>query len=272
MLKPLEEVVEHERRDAGDEDAPHRARTRARLERRVERAHEPRPRDDRVVRVLRAPGEEPVGEVVVLVDEHVELVPRAAHERHQRGQERLRVHEGAEPRVDPGELGHARAMREEQALHPAPDRLEERAQERVLSAVGGNAREVEGEDQVAVALGGRVLVDPQAPEERVEALALPDVVVVRQHAHQRRLAEAPRTEEDDVLVAGLEHGEEGRLVRVEEAPVADLSEIADAVGDLHGPPRRLRGGPRLPPGGEDREVGPLAGRRRSPARPPRQGA
>src|SRR5262249_10932523 len=66
-----------------------------------------------------------------------------------------------------------------------------------------------------------------------EAVPPAQVVVVLQHAHQRGLAEAPRPQENHVPVAGLQHREERRLVRIEEPLRPDLPEVADAVGDLH---------------------------------------
>jgi hypothetical protein len=66
-VEAARQVTQHDRRDTGDEHAPHGARPRARLERRVERADEAGALDDGpVVERVRVTGQQPVGEVVDL--------------------------------------------------------------------------------------------------------------------------------------------------------------------------------------------------------------
>ena len=199
--------------------------------------------------------------MVVLVDEEVELVRRRGHDAQHRADQRLRVLEVVELLVEVAELRDALAVAHQERPDAGPHGVDEGAPQRLLPPIGGHAGEVQGEDQVAALLRRRVLVDPEAAEERVPAVAPAEVVVVLQHAHQRGLAEAPRAEEDDVPVAGLEDGEERGLVRVEEAVAADPAEVADAVGDLHGAPPRHCGAPRreLPPGREQGETTPARG-------------
>ena len=60
------------------------------------------------------------------------------------------------------------------------------------------------------------------------------VVIVRHHADERRLAHAPRPEEDDVPECRvLDVLEEGRLVYIEVPSSSNFSKICDAVRDFH---------------------------------------
>src|SRR5262249_31347255 len=95
--------------------------------------------------------------------------------------------------------------------------------------------EVEGEHEVAAALGRRVSVHPEPAEELVELVLAGEVVVVLQHAQQGGLAEAPGAKEQGGADRGaLQEREAGRLVDVEEALAPDFFEVGATVRDLHG--------------------------------------
>src|SRR5262249_50209192 len=101
------------------------------------------------------------------------------------------------------------------------------------------------QNEVAVALWRRVLVDPETAEESVELIGTPHVIVMLQHAEEQRFAHSSRAQEDEITKAGggaLKNGQEGRLVDVEVPFAANLAEVGQSVRDLHG--CLVVGGPR----------------------------
>ena len=77
-----------------------------------------------------------------------------------------------------------------------------------------------------------MLAEPEPAEELLEVLLLVAVVVALHHADEERLAEPPRTDEEDERVALLKLREVLGLVNVIPPLVADPLEIRNAVGYL----------------------------------------
>ena len=93
-------------------------------------------------------------------------------------------------------------------------------------------REVESERQVAVAVRRRMTADPKPAEEFLEVRLLAPVVVALHHADEERLAEPPRTDEEDEPVTFLEFRKVLGLVDVAKPLVSNGLEIRNAVGYL----------------------------------------
>ena len=91
-------------------------------------------------------------------------------------------------------------------------------------------REVEVEYLEFPPLLRGVVGNPQPLEERLEVVALVDVVVGAQHAQKDALAEAARADEEQKMVSVLHHGEVHRLIDVIEVFFPQLLEVGDAVG------------------------------------------
>lgn len=91
------------------------------------------------------------------------------------------------------------------------------------------------EDEVLVPEPRRRAPHRQAAEELVEVFSTAKVVVVGQGLGPERLAESPRSQEDENRPQVLEVADVGRPVHVDEALAVDAVGIGDAVGELeHG--------------------------------------
>src|SRR5262249_36184674 len=90
-VEAAREIVEEERRDARDEHAAHRAGPGAGLEGPVEGPHKARARDGGFVQLIGAACKKAIYKVVILVNEHIKLVARRAHDAHQLADETLGV-------------------------------------------------------------------------------------------------------------------------------------------------------------------------------------
>ena len=214
-----------------------------------------------------------VGEVVVLVDQHVQrdvVIARVAEQlgklvgdgrrREDVTQRRFGKQVGMAPQSAP-ELDGAIGL--------------ELALQRFESVV--DRREVEPQHDVAALFPGRVAPDVGSGEGRLEPAAPEAVVVVLQQRHPQRLAEPPRADEEDVALL-LQPAQEAGLVDVQPPVAADALEVRLAVGnarvgrqrvhrsDRHVPTlsrRARRRQSRLPAGG--RGMSPATARsRRSP--------
>ena len=88
--------------------------------------------------------------------------------------------------------------------------------------------EVEAQDHVAVAVGGRPPADVGAAEDRLEAAGAVAVVVALQQRHPARLAEAARVDQEGVALP-LQVVQEAGLVHVQGALAAHRLEVGPAV-------------------------------------------
>src|SRR5690242_14068921 len=96
-----------------------------------------------------------------------------------------------------GERRDAVPVAQEERLHGAPDSREERAAQRAIVTVDADLGEVEHEHEVAAPLGRRMLVYPEAAEERLELLLPRDVVIVLEQADEERLAHPSRPKKQE---------------------------------------------------------------------------
>ena len=221
------DVVERDGRDAGDEQALQAAPLRCpALQGGEEVPIEPAPVREDAVRGLAAMRQDGVGEVVVLVDEHVQRdAPLAGI-----GEQLIELAVDGRGRQDAPPRRFGKQV-------PIP--LQRVVEHRV--AVGLEAlpqglgrvvehREVEAQDDVAVAVVRGPTPDVGPAEQRLELAGAGAVVVVLQHRHPARLAEAARPDEKDVALL-LQASEEPRLVHIEAALQPDGSEIGPAVGN-----------------------------------------
>ena len=235
-VEAAREVVEHDGRHARHEHPAQRPGAGSGLEGRVEAADEPGAPDDGLVERLIAVGQQAIGEVVVFVDDEIQLVLGAGDDGEHRSKEPGSVVVGVERVFQPREARNTRSVPHEEGAHAVLHRRREAPADVGGVTVGVHGREIEREDEVLAPLGGGVIVNPEAAEELVELGGTMEVVVVLQHAEQRRLAEAAGTQEDQVskpCLGALELGEKGSLVRVEVATTPDVGEVGGAVGDSH---------------------------------------
>ena len=92
-----------------------------------------------------------------------------------------------------------------------------------------NSGEVQGENQILVALRGRVTADLEVTKQLVEAILHVDIVIVRQHRERERLAKATGTDEKEILVRILDLLYETCLVNVVTIVPAHMLEVHHAV-------------------------------------------
>ena len=179
-----------------------------------------------LVRLGAVVGQDGVGEVVVLVDEHVQRNVVLAGEVEQlgelvgdavRGQDALLRRFGEEIRV---------AFQRPPQLHVAIG-LEAPFQSRQSVVDSG---EVEAQHDIAMALRRRLAAEVGAGEDGVELVLPAPVVVVLQERQPAGLAEAARADEEDVTLV-LEDVHEAGLVDVQPAIEADAAEVGLAVGN-----------------------------------------
>ena len=219
-------VVHGDRRDAGDEQPLQAAGAGTGLERGEEVAVEAAAVGERPVGVGAVLGQDGVGEVVVLVDHHVEGNAAITSVNEQL----VQLAAGARRREDATPLRFGEQVRV--ALHrvldvPVAILLEALLQGLQRLADGG---EIEEQDDVAAAVGGGVAADVRAGEDPLEVLLLGAVVVALQQRQPAGLAEAAGADEEDVAF-GLEPAQEARLVHVQATFEPDFLEVGPAVGD-----------------------------------------
>ena len=92
-----------------------------------------------------------------------------------------------------------------------------------------NSGEVQGENQILVALRGRVTADIEVTKQLVEAILHVDIVIVRQHRERERLAKATGTDEKEILVRVLDLLYETCLVNVVTIVPSHMIEVHHAV-------------------------------------------
>ena len=201
-----------------------------------------------VIRLGAAIGEYGVGEVVVLVDQHVQRDAVLAGVFEQLVQ--LAVDRGVgEDAVDhrfgkqiPVPLQRAAQPDETVGLEPFPQGFQ--------GIVEG--REVKTQDHVAVAVGGGLPPDVGVREQPVEPVLAVAVVVILQERHPARLAEPAGSDQKRVAHL-LQLVQKARLVDVETAFQAHRLEVGPAIGNLRKrgrhavqpPAKRVRDGGRL---------------------------
>ena len=167
-----------------------------------------------------------VGEVVVLVDDHVQRYVVVASVPEQLGQ----------PGGDRGRRENVPHRRLGKQVGMAPQRSPQRCQ-----AVGlelplqglqlvVDVREVEAQGDVAALFPGRRAPHVGAGEGGVEAVRPEAVVVVLQHRGPQRLAEAARADQEGVALV-LQAPQEAGLVDVQPAVAADAPEVGLTVGN-----------------------------------------
>lgn len=79
--------------------------------------------------------------------------------------------------------------------------------------------------------GSRVLTDIEAAEERLKVVLPIDVVVMLQHVHGERLAEAARTDVEEILVGFFHVPDEGSLIYIVAVFLDDILKILHSVRD-----------------------------------------
>ena len=222
------DVVHGDRGDADDEQALHAAAAAGRggFQGGEEVAVEAAAVGEVVVRLRAVEREHRVGEVVVLVDQHVQrdvVVARVAEQlgklvgdgrrREEFTQRRFRKQVGMAPQSAP-ELDVAVGLELPlQGLEPVVYR-----------------REVEPQHDVAALFARRVLSDVGAGEHGLEPAGPETVVVVLQQRYPQRLAEAPGADQEHVAFL-LQPPQEAGLVDVQPPVQADALEVGLAVGD-----------------------------------------
>ena len=92
-----------------------------------------------------------------------------------------------------------------------------------------NSGEVQGENQILVALRGRVTADIEVTKQLVEAILHVDIVVMRQHGERKRLAKTTRTDEKEILICILDLLYETCLVNVVTIVPSHMLEVHHAV-------------------------------------------
>ena len=222
------DVVHGDRRDTGDEQALQTATGAlgAALEGGEEVAVEAAAVGEGMVRLGAVIRQHGVGEVVVLVDEHVQRDALVARVPEQLG----------ELRGDGGRREDVPQHRTGKQVGMTPQRPPE-----LYVAVGLefplqglelviHHREVEAQDHVAAALLRRVAPDVGAGEYGLEVAPPEAVVVVLQQRHPQRLAEAARADQKGVPLL-LQTPQEAGLVDIEPPVQADALEVSLAVGN-----------------------------------------
>ena len=205
--------------------SPPPALPRPRLQRREEIAVEAAAVRERLVGLPPVVGQHRVGEVVVLVDEHVhrDAVVAGVPEQFAQLAVHARMRDDVADRLGGKQVGvppqRGADLDEAVVVEALPQRLQ-----RVVEG-----REVEAQDDVARTVVGGPPGDVRAVEDRVPLVGPRAVVVVLQHRHPQALAEAPGTNQDRVALV-LQRPEEARLVHVQPAVQADAPDVGLTVG------------------------------------------
>ena len=198
----------------------------ARLQRGEEVAVEAAAVRERLVRLASVVRQHRVGEVVVLVDQHVQrdvVVPRVPEQLAE-----LAVHGGVGEDAADGRVGkQVRVPLQSRADLDEAVGLEAFAQGLEGVVEGG---EVEAQDDVARPVVGGPPPDVGAVEDGVPLVGAGPVVVVLEHRHPEALAEAPGPDQEGVALL-LEAPEEAGLVDIQPAPETDASDVGLAVGN-----------------------------------------
>ena len=215
------DVVQGDRRHAGDEQALQTAAAAvgAALEGGEEVAVEAAAVGEGVVRLGAVIREHGIGEVVVLVDQHVQRDVMVA-----RVPEQLPELDGYGARLEnPPSCRFGEQVR--MPLQGSPELYEAVGFELPLQRfeLVVDHREVEAQGDVAALFPGRVLPDVGAGEGGGEVVRPEAVVVVLQQGHPQRLAEAPRADEKGVALL-LQAAQEAGLVDVQPPVQADAPE------------------------------------------------
>ena len=95
-------------------------------------------------------------------------------------------------------------------------------------------REVQIKYEVLVMALGGMLANPQVAKESVEERGFAHVVVLTQHVHQQRLAEAARTDEEEIVIRCLYLGDEAGLIDIVVVREAYVLPVLHPVGDSFG--------------------------------------
>ncbi len=232
-------VVHGDRRHPGDEQAlqTSAAAVGAGLERGEEVAVEAAAVRERVVRLRAVVRQHGVGEIVVLVDQHVQrdAVVARVPEQHAElvgdgGWRKDALHRRFGKQIG---MPFQRSLK---LYHAVGIELPLQGLELVV-----DRREVEAQGDVAALFAGRALPDVGSGESGLEVLRPEAVVVVLQQRHPQRLAEAPRADQEDVVLP-LQKPQEARLVDVQPAVAADAPEVGLAVRNARVGGRRAHEG------------------------------
>ena len=76
-----------------------------------------------------------------------------------------------------------------------------------------------------------MLAYPQVAEEPFEKRSLAHVIILPQHVHQQRLAEAAGADEEEKIVGRLYLGDEAGLINIVVAREAHVLPVLHSVGD-----------------------------------------
>ena len=179
-----------------------------------------------VVRLGAVVGEHGVGEVVVLVDDHVQpdvVIARVLEQLSKLGGDRGRREDIPHRRFGK-QVGVAPQLAPE-LYHAVGFELPLQCFELVV-----DRREVEAQGDVAALFPGRVLPDVGAGEGGLEVVRPEAVVVVLQQRHPQRLAEPAWADQEGVALL-LQAAHEAGLVDVQPPVQADAPEVGLAVGN-----------------------------------------
>ena len=221
-------VVHGDRRHAGDEQPLQAAAAAvgAGLQGGEEVAVEAAAMGEGVVRLGAVVGEHGVGEVVVLVDDHVQpdvVIARVLEQLSKLGGDRGRREDIPHRRFGK-QVGVAPQLAPE-LYHAVGFELPLQCFELVV-----DRREVEAQGDVAALFPGRVLPDVGAGEGGLEVVRPEAVVVVLQQRHPQRLAEPAWADQEGVALL-LQAAHEAGLVDVQPPVQADAPEVGLAVGN-----------------------------------------
>ncbi len=123
----------------------------------------------------------------------------------------------------------------DEGLDPGQDVIPEALGDPVDAAAGRDPRKVPRQDEETIGEPRRLAGDVQAAEDLVEVAGMTEVVVGRQGAEPQRLAETPRSQEDQDASQPLDLPNVGRSIDVNHAVAADALKVGDTVGKLdHG--------------------------------------
>ena len=222
------DVVHGDRRHAGDKQALQTAAAavRAGLQGGEEVAVEAAAVGEGVVRLGAVVGEHDVGEVVVLVDQHVQrdvMVARVPEQHAELGGDGGRRQDALQRR-----FGKQVGM----ALERSLEFYEAVGLELPLQGfeLVVDRREVEAQGDVAALFPGRVLPDIGAGEGGLEVVRPEAVVVVLQQRHPQRLAEPARADQEGVALF-FQAAHEAGLVDIQPPVQANAPEVGLAVGN-----------------------------------------
>ena len=219
-VEAARQIVHRHRRDARHEDA-----VEAALEQLEPIAVESGAMGDRPVRIFPGGTDEQIREVVVFVDDQIKRQP--VRPGGVRDDLVFRVLLDGGERSGREEAGIAGNEIIQRRIHVIVELRLKR-----VAAHAADLGEVERQHKVLVAVLGRMLAKPEPSEELLEVRLLATVVVRLHHADEERLAEPPRSDEENERVTLLKLREKLRLVNVVPSLVADSLEIRNAIGDL----------------------------------------